>query len=1145
MADRMLAEILKRMIENRSTSVGPVQNLLGTLAEVPVTDEISRVAEWSLFFLSARGDGNQLLPPDTIVDRVVVQDVPATTTVRASGGVLTYTPAATGMMLYATVVVAPQAFSFPIEVEAPGHTIGIYIDEVLVRSGVGKVKARLSVTDSFTSVNVVTTGSPVPVKITLPSDISAVIRRFAPDTPTWRTPTAITTNYVDPNTGATGNALYWYDQPKAGGWNVYRVTLDDYGIVGGVSRIDNQYVLRGTSPVPPPRSGYMQVDTASGTEFLGAVTDVRFNTELDSGTPVTMYIDAASEYEETDDMMSGTLQCIRFRHILDVKKAGSTASDNTITFVDTDVEAGVEYSYTLDAYAAFDPSLRSEKSVVRSVTAGDTTAPGAITVDDATVIDGQLYMAYTPPSDTDYAGCHVYYDNAGTLESLLVDYGTPDVADSLVLNLVDSGTYYFAAFDQVGNEQNSGEAAFYAWDSLPNYTALSAPILSVRQLSSADTVTDGEDPTRVARFELTASHPSTPIASLRVDYWRVTDDAWQEVAGSSLPVKVNISRTNKENWIRVRAYDTVYATLSDELVFRVDYDTTPEIASLFGHIKPAEDKVEVKGAVDDDARSLNWYVVDKTDTTGPVGSDPTEAARTAINNKETTKTFDFEVDLDDGQRKEIRLTPYDDTAAAGTAGLYVDKEFIRPPRTLVFFAERSKGGEVKRDASLVTLIPVPPSAIIYKRVDPVYFGTINSADGTTMTDDDAAVWTADQYNTNYEVTFVSGANEGDVQTITDTVSTTLTVAGWETTPSDGDKYHIREAYRQYNETGTASSAGSFTLTDSSKTWVVNVFRDKWIEILENLGQGQQRKILSNTTDTVTLYPVDQGGEDWNDTPNGTSRYKIDGAMHVTKDENQDKVVSFYASMPDIVNVEEARSIVVDHDSKAEIGSMSLIESDPGELLVSLTAPDDDVKNWALHARKGNWPTTDLLISGSLDPEFLRFSETKGVQTIQLNVASGEWYVAVTPYDSYNDAGPRLADMIEIEGAAGGGPTDPALVSQSVSVTSPTNNRVAWTHNSVAEAAGPFTCYITIYAYRTDKGYGTGTYIVGSGANREIHTDASGTVDLAGSFDHTVARGTKWTTWNYTLKIYKTSFSTLIDTYTTTHSGNYLQDGEEF
>lgn len=65
------------------------------------------------------------------------------------------------------------------------------------------------------------------------------------------------------------------------------------------------------------------------------------------------------------------------------------------------------------------------------------------------------------------------------------------------------------------------------------------------------------------------------------------------------------------------------------------------------------------------------------------------------------------------------------------------------------------------------------------------------------------------------------------------------------------------------EGGIASSGGTSTITDSSKSWTTDQWKDKWIILVNGTGSGQSRKILSNTDTVITVVTS------W-DTPPGAS-----------------------------------------------------------------------------------------------------------------------------------------------------------------------------------------------------------------------------------------------------------------------------------
>ena len=73
--------------------------------------------------------------------------------------------------------------------------------------------------------------------------------------------------------------------------------------------------------------------------------------------------------------------------------------------------------------------------------------------------------------------------------------------------------------------------------------------------------------------------------------------------------------------------------------------------------------------------------------------------------------------------------------------------------------------------------------------------------------------------------------------------------------------------QQYTN-GTATSGGSTTLTDSSKSWTVNAYANKAVVISAGTGSGQHRTIASNTATALTVDTA------WTTNPDATSVYAV-------------------------------------------------------------------------------------------------------------------------------------------------------------------------------------------------------------------------------------------------------------------------------
>ncbi len=73
--------------------------------------------------------------------------------------------------------------------------------------------------------------------------------------------------------------------------------------------------------------------------------------------------------------------------------------------------------------------------------------------------------------------------------------------------------------------------------------------------------------------------------------------------------------------------------------------------------------------------------------------------------------------------------------------------------------------------------------------------------------------------------------------------------------------------------GRVSQASSLTLTDKTKKWFSNQFVNYPLWISRGKGEGQIRKIVSNSSDTLII------DKPWDITPNKTSQYVISFNVH--------------------------------------------------------------------------------------------------------------------------------------------------------------------------------------------------------------------------------------------------------------------------
>jgi len=116
---------------------------------------------------------------------------------------------------------------------------------------------------------------------------------------------------------------------------------------------------------------------------------------------------------------------------------------------------------------------------------------------------------------------------------------------------------------------------------------------------------------------------------------------------------------------------------------------------------------------------------------------------------------------------------------------------------------------------------------------------------TTLTDSTKS-WVVNQW-AGYYINFTGGTGEGQLALIASNTNTVLTFATVTNAPAAGTSYTI-EGY----SCGIATTGGTSTLTDSTKSWTINQWANYSVKILFGTGKGQNATVLSNTATVLTF-----------------------------------------------------------------------------------------------------------------------------------------------------------------------------------------------------------------------------------------------------------------------------------------------------
>lgn len=141
---------------------------------------------------------------------------------------------------------------------------------------------------------------------------------------------------------------------------------------------------------------------------------------------------------------------------------------------------------------------------------------------------------------------------------------------------------------------------------------------------------------------------------------------------------------------------------------------------------------------------------------------------------------------------------------------------------------------------------------------------VASGGTTTTLVDSSKSWTVNQF-AGYYLRIYSGTAEGQLRQILSNTANTLTWSSSGTAPDSTSRYFI-DGF----DSGTLSSATSTVLTDSTKSWDSNRWKNLSIRIVAGTGKGQFGAIASNTGTAITLYTP------FKTTPDATSVYTIQG-----------------------------------------------------------------------------------------------------------------------------------------------------------------------------------------------------------------------------------------------------------------------------
>jgi hypothetical protein len=1154
MANQMV-ELLRRLVRQQTNRLDvKVTNIHGA-AQPQITGALTAAScTWLVLDVA----GAEMIDLDEFYQRYFLDERHAYQIADAPGGVLDFTETSGGVKLYRGSLTLDETTTFPLTVTVGdlAASVALYIDGVLIRTGIG----TLSVTQHFAGgphlIEILTLAATI--EITTPDniEIDALDERL-PQT-VW---VGITTGYQDLASGVAQDTLSWLVDSRVGGWNVYRRQITDLGYIvamGTVSASGDFAITLGSDETAGTLAG---MDIFAGQRAMGTVLSANYDASTDTTTIRIKLLNGLS-----DSSQSWLGQMVRTGFATEIARVRRTTSGGVASYTDAQVVAGDEYFYSLQAYGMFDPTLLGPMSIVLSVTAGDITPPGNITIQDfgipgigyPQVKDKVARVVYRCPTDEDYAGVKVMArtEITGTVTSY-------DGADTLTVTIPATADNALVGWTvQLSSGASQGSTRTVTANTATTVT-LADGFDSANLPVAADTLNIYTDKNLVTDYGVPGLD----------DELSFTTQGYGEYQFRSFDLAGNEQTADEAVvWNYTVADDVGVVVNLPPLVSLKELNPTEQLAFF-----PTGD---ARG----DSRMFAVVVLSASD---PMQTDPTEGViiHYTVRGQATTQL---------------------PATTAATAGVVDDPMGVRSRNllltrntydtTLFFWAEDETGLESEQNTFTVDYDTTPEIVSVeYRDV-----GNDTLSFTVTVDDDTQSIswWTEPALTADGDPSFATPgtADTSDVKVnefniiVRDGTQKVLKIVPWAgavSTSTSGDiwfkelnrtprttvVFESRDAsgatsgttvraniYVQPNRlpvtTRTlASGAGTTTtvLADAGTPgWMAQAFsysplqkRYYFVEILTGAAQGQVRTISTNDTSTLTVTPP------FSVAPAGAS-YRLWNAATIinttgfavgTQNPIGDLIVvgttmfldrlgttpvnfSYYSVLTGAV-AESLHQAQIDIDSQASCSGFTVVESPPGTVTASVTSFDDDTKYWRLYARKGAWPTltgnpvvrdpTTLRLN--LDDTYLRWEDTPASESFTFSAGAGNWYFLLVPYNSFNEDGDAATVAMALAGPPPvvviptypGAPADPTTTgpviatSEAVAVGT-TETDISWTLANVIDLTG--------YTINLEAQYDTGAFVV----------LATGLAPDLAHFAHTTigTRGTAgtdpWHTWTYKLSL---------------------------
>jgi len=427
-----ILESIRRLIRQDTVKVGgPVGNLYGAVTSDLNLLQATPVQSWLVLEVA----GAAMPDVETFFQNYGIFGGRMLLVVAQDGGVTVPATQSGRIQLIRTTATIQQrtTFTLRVAVTQPGGECAVYVNGTLLRRGEGVTAIPITLDVGSHDITVVSNANTT--TITAPTGLELSGETDLPARPTW---VSVTTNYLDTSVGSAQNTLTWLADPKVGGYYVLRrqrvplrstaqgasptdATVLSYGEIGA----DGAYpvVMQGT------HATQLTVGSELLAEFesLGIISQVL--PEDDGNTSVRLRLLPGQSLPPSSVIGNFTY----LGTFSPVTQVARTTNASSLVYVDSAVTFGQAYEYALVAYGLVNPAMRSQRSDVIYVVAGDVQPPGSIVFSEGypVVENGFVTARFTTPVDSDYQGVNIYLHKRVQNEVALdqfVDYTVTSVS---------------------------------------------------------------------------------------------------------------------------------------------------------------------------------------------------------------------------------------------------------------------------------------------------------------------------------------------------------------------------------------------------------------------------------------------------------------------------------------------------------------------------------------------------------------------------------------------------------------------------------------------------------------------------------------------------------------------------------------------